>query len=137
MRRLVRVVLSAVVAVLVARAAHAREEWELVTVTRGASWEINEASGALKRSGSVLEGVLKDAKDGQPDNKIRIELAGEHAEAMFWFVSENDEGTTLTGTYTKAPGATATHGPEQIQLVNDHQYIGLARGACEGLAVPR
>jgi len=26
-------------------------------------------------------------------------------------------------TYTKAPGATATHGPEQIPLVNDHQYI--------------
>ena len=137
MRKLVRVVLSAIVAVLLAGAARAREEWELVTVTRGATWEVNQANGALEHKGSVLEGVLRDAKDGQLDYKIRIELAGEHAEAMFWFVSENDEGTTLTGTYTKAPGATATHCPEQIQLTNGHQYIGLARDTCEGRAAPK
>lgn len=118
-------------------AAHAGTDWELVTVTRGATWEVNQAKGALEQKGGVLEGVLKDTKDGQPDYKIRIELSGEHAKAHFWFVSENDEGTALAGTYTKAPGATATHCPEQIQLTNGHQYIGLARDACEGRAAPK
>lgn len=113
-------------------AAHAGSDWELVTVTRGATWEVNQAKGALKQTGTALEGVLKDATDGQADYKLRIELSGERAQARFWFVSENDEGTALTGTYTKAPGATATHCPEQIQLTNAHQYIGLARDACEG-----
>ena len=134
MGKLLRAILSVSPAILLASAANASDAWELVTVTRGATWEVNQARGALKQTGSVLEGVLNDAKDGQADYKLRIELSGEHAKAKFWFVSENDDGTTLTGTYTKAPGATPTHCPEQIQLVNDHQYIGLARDTCEGHA---
>ena len=115
----------------VAAAASAGQDWELVTVTRGATWEINQAKGTLKRDGSVLEGTLNDTKDGQADYRIRIELTGDHAKAKFWFVSENDEGTTLTGSYSKAPHPTQTHCPEQIQLVNSFQYIGLARDACK------
>jgi hypothetical protein len=118
-------------AVLVAAAAEAKQEWELVTVTRGAGWEVNQASGALKQNGKVLEGVLKDKTDGKADYQIRIELDGGHAKAKFRFVSENDEGTTLMGTYEKAPKPTKTHCPEQIQLMNSFQYIGLARDACE------
>lgn len=134
MGKLIRAVMSVSAVVLLSGSASASDEWELVTVTRGATWEVNQAKGALKQTGGVLEGVLNDATDGQADYKLRIELSGDHAKAKFWFVSENDEGTTLTGTYTKAPGATPTHCPEQIQLVNDHQYIGLARDTCEAHA---
>jgi hypothetical protein len=57
--------------------------------------------GALKQSGQVLEGVLKDKTDGKSDYQIRIELNGGQASATFRFVSENDKGTTLTGSYKK------------------------------------
>ena len=117
--------------ILLAAPAEAGEEWELVSVTRGATWEVNQAKGALKQNGKVLEGVLKDKSDGKADYQIRIELNGGHAEATFRFISENDKGTTLTGVYKKAAKPTKTHCPEQIQLMNSFQYIGLARDACE------
>jgi len=117
--------------VLLAAAAEAGQQWELISVTRGPTWEVNQAKGALKQNGKVLEGVLKDKTDGKADYQIRIELNGGRAEATFRFVSENDRGATLTGTYKKTAKATKTHCPEQIQLVNSFQYIGLARDACE------
>ena len=117
--------------VLLAAAAQAGQQWELISVTRGPTWEVNQANGALKQNGKVLEGILKDKTDGKADYQIRIELNGGRAEATFRFVSENDRGTTLTGTYKKAAKPTKTHCPEQIQLVNSFQYIGLARDACE------
>jgi hypothetical protein len=110
--------------------AHAGEAWELITVTRGAGWEVNEATGTLKQDGHVLQGILKDKTDGKADYEIRIELIGGQAKAHFRFISESDEGATLTGTYSKAPAPTSTHCPEQIQLMNAFQYIGLARDAC-------
>jgi len=117
--------------VLLAAAAQAGQQWELISVTRGPTWEVNQAQGALKQNGKVLEGILKDKTDGKADYQIRIELKGGRAEATFRFVSENDRGTTLTGTYKKTAEPTKTHCPEQIQLVNSFQYIGLARDACE------
>ncbi len=117
--------------VLLAAPAVAGQEWELISVTRGATWEVNEAKGALKQNGKVLAGVLKDKTDGKDDYQIRIELNGEHAKATFRFLSENDKGTTLTGVSTRAAKPTKTHCPEQIQLMNAFQYIGLARDACE------
>jgi hypothetical protein len=116
--------------VLLAAPAEAGQEWELISVTRGPTWEVNQAKGALRQSGKVLEGVLKDKTDGKADYQIRIELNGERAKATFRFISENDKGTTLTGTYKKTAQATKTHCPEQIQLMNSFQYIGLARNAC-------
>ena len=117
--------------VLLAASAQAAQEWELVSITRGPTWEINQAKGALKQNGKLLEGVLKDKTDGKADYQIRIELNGGQAQATFRFISENDKGTTLTGTYNKAAKPTKTHCPEQIQLMNSFQYIGLARDACE------
>ena len=117
--------------VLLAAPLEAGQEWELISVTRGPTWEVNQAKGALRQNGKVLEGVLKDKTDGKADYQIRIELNGEQAKATFRFISENDEGTTLTGTYKRAAKATKTHCPEQIQLMNSFQYIGLARNACE------
>lgn len=117
--------------VLLPAAAEAGQEWQLITVTRGPVWEVNQATGALKQKGKVLQGVLKDRADGKPDYQIRIELNGGHAAATFRFISENDKGTTLTGSYKKIEKPTKTHCPEQIQLMNSFQYIGLARDACE------
>ena len=85
----------------------------------------------MKQNGKVLEGVLKDKTDGKADYQIRAELNGEHVQATFRFISEADQGTTLTGTYKKTAKPTKTHCPEQIQLMNSFQYIGLARDACE------
>ena len=117
--------------VLLAATAEAGQEWELISVTRGPTWEVYEAKGALKQNGKVLEGVLKDKTDGKADYQIRIELHGGRAEATFRFISEHDEGTTLTGIYKKTAKPTKTHCPEQIQLMNAFQYIGLARDTCE------
>jgi hypothetical protein len=117
--------------VLLAASAEAGQEWELISVTRGPTWEVNQAKGALKQNGKVLEGVLKDKTDGKADYQIRIELNGGQAKAIFRFISENDQGATLTGIYKKATKPTRTHCPEQIQLMNSFQYIGLARDACE------
>ena len=119
------------VSVLLASSAEAGQEWELISVTRGPAWEVNEAKGVLTQNGKVLEGVLKDRNDGKEDYQIRVILNGTRAEANFRFVSENDEGARLTGTYLKAPMPTKTHCPEQIQLMNSYQYIGLARDVCE------
>jgi hypothetical protein len=123
--------LAIVCSVLSAVPARAGQEWELISVTRGSAWEVNEAKGALKQNGKVLEGILRDKTDGKADYQIRIELTGERAKATFRFVSESDDGTTLTGVYKKVAKPTKTHCPEQIQLMNAFQYIGLARNACE------
>ena len=117
--------------VLLAASAEAGQEWELISVTRGPTWEVNEAKGALKQNGKVLEGTLRDKKDGKADYQIHIELNGERAKGTFRFVSESDEGATLTGIYKRSARPTKTHCPEQIQLMNSFQYIGLARNPCE------
>jgi hypothetical protein len=116
---------------LLAAPAEADQDWELISVTRGPGWEVNQAKGALKQNGKILEGILKDKTDGKADYQIRIELNGGRAEATFRFISENDKGTTLTGIYKKTAKPTKTHCPEQIQLMNSFQYIGLARDTCE------
>ena len=116
---------------LLAAPAQAGQEWELISITRGANWEVNQAKGVLKLNGSVLEGVLNDKTDGKADYQIRIQLNGTRADATFRFISENDKRTTLSWIYKKAAKPTRTHCPEQIQLMNSFQYIGLARDACE------
>jgi hypothetical protein len=123
--------LFALCSLLLAAPTQAGQEWELISITRGATWEVNQAKGVLKLNGRVLEGVLNDKTDGKADYQIRVELNGAHAEATFRFISENDKGTTLSGIYKKAVKPTKTHCPEQIQLMNSFQYIGLARDACE------
>jgi hypothetical protein len=108
----------------------AGEDWELVWVTHDAGWEINKGHGALSRKGDVLEGTLLANDDGRADYKLRVELSGGKTSAMFTVVSENGEASKLTGTYKKW-AASAAHCPEQIQLTNDHEYIGLARDTCQ------
>src|SRR4029450_6810841 len=45
---------------LLAASAEAGQEWELISVTRGPTWEVNKAKGALKQNGQVLEGVRSE-----------------------------------------------------------------------------
>ena len=40
--------------VLLAASAEAGQEWELISITRGPTWEVNQAKGALKQNGKVL-----------------------------------------------------------------------------------
>ena len=74
---------------------------------------------------------MNDKTDGKADYQIRIVLNGVRAEATFRFISENDQGTTLTGIYKNSPKRTKTHCPEQIQLTSSFHYVGLARDACQ------
>ena len=122
--------LVALCSVLIALRADAGQEWELISITRGPTWEVNEAIGILKQDKQVLEGVLKDKRDGRADYQIRIQINGGSARATFRFISENDEGTTLSGIYKKSANSTRSHCLEQIQLMNSFQYIGLARDTC-------
>jgi len=83
-------------AAILAFHAEAGEEWQLISITRGLVWEINQARGFLKQDGHVLEGTLKDSEDGNADYSIRIELTGEVAKATFRFISEGDEHAERT-----------------------------------------
>jgi hypothetical protein len=51
--------LLVICSVLLATTAEAGQDWELISVTRGSGWERNEAKGALKQNGKILEGILK------------------------------------------------------------------------------
>src|SRR5689334_4615639 len=68
-------------AFLLSAHAQAGQDWELISITHGAAWEVNQAKGPLQQNGNVLEGVLKDKTDGRADYRIRIELKGGRAEA--------------------------------------------------------
>ena len=83
-----------------------------------------------KRNGDVLEGTLIADDDGRADYKLRIELKGGKASGTFEVVSESDGASRLSGTYKKWPQSDQ-HCPEQIQLSNEVEYVGLARNACE------
>ena len=39
--------------ILLATPAEAGQEWELISVTRGPAWEVNQAKGALKQNGAI------------------------------------------------------------------------------------
>ncbi len=74
--------------ILLAVPARAGQEWEPISMTRGAGWEVNEATGILKQHGNTLDGTLRDKKDGNADYQIRVELNGDRAKAVFRFISQ-------------------------------------------------
>lgn len=121
--------LLCIVSLFASAQAFASEDWELVWVTHDTGWEINKGHGALPRKGDALDGTLVANDDGRVDYKLHVELKGGNATGTFTVVSENDGPSRLAGTYKKW-ATSATHCPEQIQLANDHEYIGLARDAC-------
>jgi hypothetical protein len=122
--------LFSVVVLLASSHAVAAEDWQLVWVTHDGEWEINKGHGILERKGDVLEGTLVAEDDHRADYRIRVELRDGKATGTFQVLSEGDEPSRLSGTYMKW-ARSAKHCPEQIQLVNEHEYLGLARDACE------
>ena len=128
--RAIRVSLLGMLFFLGGSPAMAGDDWQLVWVTHDGNWKTHRGHGTLQRSGNVLHGVLVADDDGRTDYRVRIELGGRKAAATFQVVSENDEASRLIGSYKKWTHSGA-HCPEQIQLINDHEYLGLARNACK------
>jgi hypothetical protein len=107
--------------VLLTAPAFASQEWELISVKRGGTWEVNEARGLLKQNQKILEGVLKDKTDGKADYRIHIEPAGEQAQATFF--SENDEGAKLTGTYKKAAMCSSGRSGQHHRAIDSSSHL--------------
>jgi hypothetical protein len=103
-------------------------EWSLAMVTSDYAWHMSEAQGALKRNGNQLSGVLVDPKDKDAKVEITITLEANSATARFRLTPEvDDQFPTASGTYKKWNSAGANGCVEQINLINDHEYIGLFR----------
>lgn len=127
---LIMMQLAAALALLFSVSAGASQEWHLLWVTHDVNWEAHKAHGLLKQTGNVLEGVLVADDDARPDYRLRIELNNESAAGMFEVISENDGASKLKGTYKRWPHS-SKHCPEQIQLINEYEYLGLARNVCK------
>jgi hypothetical protein len=108
-------------------------EWRLAMVTSDSAWHMSEARGVLKRDGDQLSGVLIDPKDKDAKVDITITLKDNSATARFKLSPEVDEQfVTASGTDRKWNPAGANGCVEQINLINDHEYIGLFRDyACK------
>jgi hypothetical protein len=103
-------------------------EWILAMVTSDSAWHMSEARGVLKRNGDQLTGVLIDSKDKDAKVDITITLKDNNATARFKVSPEVDEQfVTASGTYRKWNSAGANGCVEQINLINDHEYIELFR----------
>ena len=108
-------------------------EWLMAMVTSDSAWHMSEARGVLKRNGDQLSGVLIDPKNKDAKVEITITLNDNSATARFKLSPEVDEQfVTASGTYRKWSPAGANGCVEQINLINDHEYIGLFRDyACK------
>jgi hypothetical protein len=103
-------------------------EWRLAFVSSDYAWHMSEAQGVLKRNGDQLTGVLLDPKDPNAKVEITINLNANNATARFKMSPEVDEQfQTVSGTYRKLSPAGQKGCVEQINLINDHEYIGLFR----------
>jgi hypothetical protein len=103
-------------------------EWRLAFVSSDYAWHMSEAQGVLMRNGDQLSGVLVDPKDPDAKVEITITLNGNNATARFKMSPEVDEQfATVSGTYRKWTPAGSKGCVEQINLINDHEYLGLFR----------
>jgi hypothetical protein len=103
-------------------------EWRLAFVTSDSAWHMSEAHGALKRNGNELSGVLVDTKDPDAKFEITVTVNANNATARYKISPEVDEQfVTASGTYRKWNPAGANGCVEQINLINDHEYLGLFR----------
>jgi hypothetical protein len=94
---------------------------------------MSEAQGTLKRNGNELSGVLADPSDKNAKIEITITLKDNSATARFKLSPEVDDTfATASGTYRKLSPAGPNGCVEQINLINDHEYVGLFRDyACK------
>lgn len=97
-------------------------------VTSDYAWHMSEAQGVLKRNGDQLSGVLIDPKNKDAKIEITITVQANNATARFKVSPEVDEQfVTAHGTYRMWKRAGANGCVEQINLINEYEYVGLFR----------
>jgi len=104
------------------------EEWKLIWVTSDYKWNIHQAQGSLTRSGAHLKGTLLDVDDKNVKYELDITPKSESASGRFKVSPEVDEAfENLSGTYRKLTHAGRLGCIEEIQLINQYEYVGLFR----------
>jgi hypothetical protein len=104
------------------------EDWKLIWVTSDYAWRTHQAQGSLTRSGAHLKGTLLDVDDKHLKYELDITVKSEIASARFKVSPEVDEEfETLSGTYRKLTHAGRLGCIEEIQLINQYEYVGLFR----------
>ena len=104
------------------------EDWKLIWVTSDQAWRVHQAQGSLTRSGGHLKGTLLGVEDKGLTFELDITLKSGSASARFKVSPEVDEGfENLSGTYRKLTHAGRLGCIEEIQLINQYEYVGLFR----------
>jgi len=104
------------------------EDWKLIWVTSDYAWHTHQAQGALTRTGAHLKGTLLDIDEKRVKYELDITLKSDIASARFKVSPELDEEfENLSGTYRKLTHAGRLGCIEEIQLINQYEYVGLFR----------
>jgi hypothetical protein len=104
------------------------EDWKLIWVTSDYAWHTSQAQGSLTRTGAHLKGTLWDIDEKHVKYELDITLKSESASARFKVSPELDEEfENLSGTYRKLAHAGRLGCIEEIQLINQYEYVGLFR----------
>jgi hypothetical protein len=104
------------------------EDWKLIWVTSDYAWHTRQAQGSLTRTGTHLKGALLDIAEKGVKYELDITLKSESASARFKVSPEVDEEfENLSGTYRKLTHAGRLGCIEEIQLINQYEYVGLFR----------
>ena len=104
------------------------EDWKLIWVTSDYAWHTHQAQGSLTRTGGHLKGTLLDIDEKRVKYELDITLKSENASARFKVSPELDEEfENLSGTYRKLTHAGRLGCIEEIQLINQYEYVGLFR----------
>ena len=104
------------------------EDWTLIWVTSDYAWHTSQAQGSLTRTGTHLKGTLLDIDEKRGKYELDITLKSESASARFKDSPELDEEfENLSGTYRKLTHAGRLGCIEEIQLINQYEYVGLFR----------
>jgi len=104
------------------------EDWKLIWVTSDNGWHTSQAQGSLTRSITHLKGTLLDIADKDFKYELDITLKSESASARFKVSPQLDEEfENLSGTYRKLTHAGLLGCIEEIQLINQFEYVELFR----------
>lgn len=104
------------------------EDWKLIWVTSDNGWHTSQAQGSLTRSGAHLKGTLLDIADKDFKYELDITLKSGSASARFKVSPQLDEAfENLSGTYRKLTHAGRIGCVDEIQLINQYEYVGLFR----------
>jgi hypothetical protein len=104
------------------------DDWKLIWVTSDYAWHTHQAEGSLTRNGEHLKGTLRGIDEKDVKYEVDITLKSESASARFKVSPEVDEEfENLSGTYRKLTHAGRLGCVEEIQLINQYEYVGLFR----------